>query len=365
MSQPDKKLIAFHQLNDFSGSPKVLSMTLNALLEDGYEIDLVTTEGGCLDLIKSPNLRVHYFPYRFTSNKAATLFRSTLSQFHMFFYGLRHGKGKKFLINTIMPVGGALAGRMIGSEVFYHYHENAFYKGFYYKMKAKVMLALADRIFCVSKYQKGFLPQRPNIDVIPNALFRCQKDKLTVHTKQGFEGKEVLLVSSLRAYKGVTLFARLAQRMPDYRFVLVANATDEEISNYWKAQKVTVPPNLRVFTRQKDVTPFYNSAGLLVNLSDKRYFVETFGLTVLEAMAAGVPVIVPDEGGVVELVDDGHNGYIVDVRDIETMEETIRKVFSDYDKYVAMSENALVAASRFSEEKYNETIIKAINHKRK
>ncbi|MDE6561732.1 MAG: glycosyltransferase family 4 protein [Muribaculaceae bacterium] len=364
MSQPDKKLIAFHQLNDFSGSPKVLSMTINALLEDGYEIDLVTTEGGCLDLIKSPNLKVHYFPYKFTSNKAATLFRSTLSQFHMFFYGLRHGKGKKFLINTIMPIGGALAGKILGSEIFYHYHENAFYKGFYYKMKAKVMLALADRIFCVSKYQKGFLPQRPNIDVIPNALFKSQKDKLTAHTLKGFESKEILLVSSLRAYKGVTLFARLAQRMPDYKFVLVANATNEEICNYWKSQKVTVPPNLSVFTRQKDVTPFYNSAGLLVNLSDKRYFVETFGLTVLEAMAAGVPVIVPDEGGIVELVDNGRNGYVVDVRNIDIIEETARKVFSDYDRYVAMSENAIATAAGFSEKKYNETITKAINHKK-
>ncbi|MDE6022926.1 MAG: glycosyltransferase family 4 protein [Muribaculaceae bacterium] len=360
MSQQDKKIIAFHQLNDFSGSPKVLSMTLNALLEDGYDVDLVTTKGGCLDLIKSSKLKKYFFPYRFSPNKIATFLRSALSQLYMSYYGLRYGKGKIFFINTIMPVGGALAGKLLGSKVLYHYHENAFQKGVYYKIKAKIMLMLADQIICVSNYQKNLLPRRSNITVIPNALFKLQKENLIPHAYEGFKSRKILLVSSLRTYKGVSLFARLAQEMPDYKFILVANADEIEIKNYFKAEQIVIPSNLTIFPRKEDVSPFYNSAGLLLNLSDKSFVVETFGLTVIEAMAAGVPVIVPDEGGVVDLVQNGENGFVVDVRDVEVLKKTINKVFSNYNTYKLLSDNAIDSTNKYSEDIFKESILNII-----
>ena len=73
--------------------------------------------------------------------------------------------------------------------------------------------------------------------------------------------------------------------------------------------------NLQIISRQNDVTPFYNEASIVLNLSDKQRFVETFGLTALEAMSAGLPVIVPTEGGIAEMVEDGANGYKIDVQD--------------------------------------------------
>ena len=54
-----------------------------------------------------------------------------------------------------------------------------------------------------------------------------------------------------------------------------------------------------------DVAKFYNQATLVVNLSDKTQFIETFGMTALETMAAGLPVIVPTEGGIAEMLRDG------------------------------------------------------------
>lgn len=62
--------------------------------------------------------------------------------------------------------------------------------------------------------------------------------------------------------------------------------------------------NIKILSRQTDVSTFYNKASVVLNLSDKRQFVETFGLTALEAMSAGLPVIVPTEGGIAEIVDD-------------------------------------------------------------
>ena len=58
-------------------------------------------------------------------------------------------------------------------------------------------------------------------------------------------------------------------------------------------------------------------------------------------MSAGLPVIVPTVGGVAEMVDDGENGYKIDVKDMEIMERKLREMLSRKDMYKRMSEKAL------------------------
>ena len=70
-----KRIVCFHLFNDFSGSPKVLHDVLAGLLEQGYEIDLVTTRGGVLDQLDSPHLKRHTYRYKFSTNPAITMAR--------------------------------------------------------------------------------------------------------------------------------------------------------------------------------------------------------------------------------------------------------------------------------------------------
>ena len=62
---------------------------------------------------------------------------------------------------------------------------------------------------------------------------------------------------------------------------------------------------------------FYNAASIVVCLTNPRLAVETFGLTTLEAMSGGLPVIVPTVGGIAEMVVDGINGYKTDVQELD------------------------------------------------
>lgn len=119
--------------------------------------------------------------------------------------------------------------------------------------------------------------------------------------------------------------------------------------------------NLRIVSRQNDVTPFYNEASIVLNLSDKQRFVETFGLTALEAMSAGLPVIVPTEGRIAEIVEDGANGYKIDVQDLDRIDCMIEEIFQDKDHYIRMANEANQVSLGFKESVMIEKILTILN----
>ena len=179
-----KRIVCFHLLNDYSGSPKVLNMVLKGLLEKEYKIDLITSQkGGVLDELSGCEYIKRYsYSYAFSNNSLVTILCYLYVQVYTFFFSMRYlfQRNTTFLLNTLMPVGPALAGKLMGKKVIYYYHENAFVKGFFYKILAFMMQCLADKIICVSDYQCGFLKRKKHVVVIPNSLSvdfgkRCEK----------------------------------------------------------------------------------------------------------------------------------------------------------------------------------------------
>lgn len=78
---------------------------------------------------------------------------------------------------------------------------------------------------------------------------------------------------------------------------------------------------------------------------------ESFGLAALEAMAAAVPVISTNTGGLPEVNYDGITGFTADVGDIDTMVEKSIYLLSDENRHREFSQNARAQAERFSLEK--------------
>ena len=340
------QIVCFHLYNDFSGSPIVLRMVLEGLLRKGFKVDLVTSNGGVLDeLIGIDGFTKHSYFYRFSTNPAVTMARYAAVQIYTFLLAFRwiFNRDVVLYINTLLPVGPALAGRIMGKRVVYHYHENAFVKGFFYKTLSWMMQRLAHEIICVSEYQASSLTDCSKVSVIPNALPKSFVEKIKPDTERAYNQKNILMLASLKSYKGTREFIELSAKLPEYRFTLVINDSQENIDEYITAHRLdkTIGENLTIYPRQNDVTPFYNQASLLLNLSDKNRFIETFGMTVLEAMSAGLPVIVPTVGGVAEMVDDGENGYKIDVKDMDMIEIRLREMLSRKDMYKRMSEKAL------------------------
>lgn len=85
-----KRIVCFHLLNDYSGSPKVLAMVLEGLLEKGYCVELVTSKHGVLnDLRDKQGIRFHTYFYHFSKNPFVTLVLYLYSQVYTFFFSFK------------------------------------------------------------------------------------------------------------------------------------------------------------------------------------------------------------------------------------------------------------------------------------
>lgn len=358
-----KNIVCFHLFNDYSGSPKVLRTVIEGLLEKGYNIDLVTSRGGVLDELKGKkNLRLRQYDYRFSRNIVIRAMRYAWVQLMVFFMALGYmfKRNTVIYINTILPVGAAIGGRVACKKVVYHYHENAKAKSTAYRILAKIMQWIASDIICVSQYQRSFLRRKKRVHIVPNALCSSFVEKLSPDSNRAFEAKRVLMLGSLKGYKGTDEFIALAKRMNKYSFELVINDSQENIDKYLEERNIIPTSNLTIYPRQEDVTPFYNRASLVLNLTNKAQAIETFGLTALEAMAAGLPVIVPTVGGIAEMVTDGKNGFKIDIQELDKIEKGVEDILTNEKIYLSLSSNALEKSKQYYPKQMIEHIAKVL-----
>ena len=74
---------------------------------------------------------------------------------------------------------------------------------------------------------------------------------------------------------------------------------------------------------------------------------ESFGLSALEAMASGVPVISSDAGGIPEVNLNGFSGYLSPVGDVENMSKNAISILQNEETLRLFKANAKKQASNF------------------
>ena len=80
-------------------------------------------------------------------------------------------------------------------------------------------------------------------------------------------------------------------------------------------------------------------------------WLETFGLVVVEAMAAGVPSVAAAHGGFVDNIEDGVSGALHQPGDPESLAASLRRVVLDADHNQALGRSARLSyEARFTPE---------------
>lgn len=90
-------------------------------------------------------------------------------------------------------------------------------------------------------------------------------------------------------------------------------------------------------------------------------FYDTFSITTLEAMAAGVIPLVTKETGVSKFIVDGENGFVYDYGDMESLRKQLLKIKNDFHLKIKLSRNAASIFNRFLWENISKEYLEKFN----
>lgn len=243
-------------------------------------------------------------------------------------------------------------GRLRGRAVIFtpHFHVYPYRRPVrecYDRTLGRLMLNMSSRVIVFTAYTQRHLcslgVQAEKLSILPHvarpAVFQAQEDKAEAGTllkAAGLTGFPLLLgVGQLIERKGwhytLECLPAIVARFPTARLLLLGPSQPTEPSFrqrlLQRAEQLGVRDNLSIL---QDNTPTlihdaYRCAALLTHPS----FVESFGMVLLEAMTAGLPVVAHNGTGIPCIVEDGVTGYVVDVRDTEMYTNALLRLLSN------------------------------------
>ena len=151
----------------------------------------------------------------------------------------------------------------------------------------------------------------------------------------------ILSVGRLSEEKGHADLVRAAAILsgvpgvPRFRVVILGDGPERE-PLLRLATKLGVTQRIKLAGFQRDTAPYYAMATLVAVPS----YSEGSPNVVLEAMAAGLPVVANEVGGVPEILDEGATGLMVMPRNPEALARAIQKVLTDEELRVRLGASA-------------------------
>lgn len=220
-------------------------------------------------------------------------------------------------------------------------------------------LARASRVIAVSRAverallaQKIFPPRK--VTVIPNGIDWRRFDAVGAraefrHRLKIAPGSKVVgTVGELKRQKGQEDFLRAAARVAredrSCHFV-IAGGGERRAALERLAAELRLKNRVTFTGWVDEVAPLLGALDLYVSASHT----ESFGLAIVEAMAAGLPVVATATEGAREIIDDGETGLVVPVGDQEALAASILRLLKDEAERARLGGRARAAAhERFS-----------------
>ncbi len=186
-----------------------------------------------------------------------------------------------------------------------------------------------DRVICVSNPIKNYIQhhyQTPDdhIDIIhpginpsefnPKTLDRDWTDEFKA--KHGLEGKRIIAtvgrITELKDYETfIRAIAFCSKTEPDIRGLIVGGVRHDKQTYHERLQalvrKLDLEDQILFVGSQTHMAEIYALSNTLVSCSKKP---ESFGLTLVEALAMNTPVIATRHGGPLDIIREGENGFL-------------------------------------------------------
>lgn len=196
----------------------------------------------------------------------------------------------------------------------------------------------------VLRYLQGEDTARLPIHVVPN-IVHCSRFDLPFPAQN--DGFNVVMISSNAPKKGVADFVELARQLatlaPGIRCLLVGPETPAVAALRAQQREGVVSDNVVFSGYAATPQAALAEAHVVLSLSSVE---ESFGRTVLEAMAARRPVVCYNRGALSELVVEGRTGFLVVPGDVATVAARVQLLFQDPQLWRRMGEAARAHAAR-------------------
>jgi glycosyltransferase involved in cell wall biosynthesis len=248
--------------------------------------------------------------------------------------------------STLCPVG-ALAARLTHRPHIWHIRERIgagtdFPLRFEDGLSARLIRHFSREIICISDYTADFF-RKYGIEpiVIMNGIniheFEHSENQKIISQKRNNPNSQVVIgmVGSLRAeWKEHELFlkamALVLKKAPQVSFIVYGGTSDLAINSYTHglnelAISLGLTEHLTWASHIHDIPAMMYSLDIFVHPTST----EGSGRVVMEAMAAGKPVIATKSGGVQELIEDGITGYLVPAKDPHAFAEKVLNLIAD------------------------------------
>jgi L-malate glycosyltransferase len=217
----------------------------------------------------------------------------------------------------------------------------------------KFAIERSDGVTAVSRYLMNRTIEefdiRREIRVIPNFvdvlrpsqnLDLCSRDALAPN------GEKILMhASNFRPVKRIAdvvrIFARVRERVPA-KLVLIGDGP-ERLFIQQLVRELKLTSDVQFMGEQDQLEPLFLCADLFLLPSEQ----ESFGLTALEAMNCGVPVIATSIGGLPEVITHGETGYLFPVGDVADMAASAVALLTDPARHGLFKAQARKRAKQF------------------
>ena len=184
------------------------------------------------------------------------------------------------------------------------------------------------------------------VQVVPNGIDTARFAPAASPALRSARGSTVGVLTRLDARKGLPhllrAMAQLRPDLPDAQLVIGGDGEDRSALER-EVDSLGLRGRVEFVGAVDDAAQFYRRLDLFVLPS----LDEAFGLVLLEAMAAGLPVVGTRVGGVPEILEDGAQGRLVAPADSQALAGAIRELCRDPLRRSRMAEAARRQALRF------------------
>jgi len=257
----------------------------------------------------------------------ALLFR--LLTFRYRLVHLHSSAGSSFFEKSLM----LLCCRAFGVRAVIHIHSGRFpvyYEKTRWKSLVRFCLERASAVFAVTAGSKVFFETvcRTPVYQVPNCVHPCFFE---LRPRQD-SSRDILYAGYIEQDKGIyELFSAVElMRSRGYEGRVVLAGAEKSAGSFSRAQRSIAERGLEGVELAGEVPPgvvaeLCRLSGIFVLPSH----VEAQPIALLEAMAAGLPVVATDVGGIPEVVTDGKNGLLVPANNPEKLAESLLRLLED------------------------------------